>query len=88
MNKKEFSKVLAEKTGNTIKDTEKFITVFFDVLKDELYDNGEVRFADGIGFKIVDVPAKKARNPKTGEAVDVPAKKKVKVKLYKGFDVV
>lgn len=86
MNKKDFAKILAEKTGNTIKDTELFITTFFDTIKEEVKED-KIKFADGISFETVIVPEKKARNPKTGEEILVPSKKKVKVKLYKGFAV-
>ena len=47
---------------------------------ESLKKEGRVRIA-GIGtFKIRQMKARKARNPKTGESVDVPAKKKVAFK--------
>jgi nucleoid DNA-binding protein len=50
-------------------------------IKLTLMDTGEVKLP-GIGFlRLGDQPAKKGRNPKTGETVDVPAKKKVTFKI-------
>ena len=37
-------------------------------------------------FELVDVDARKGRNPRTGETVDVPAKTVVKVRRRKGLN--
>ena len=44
-------------------------------------DGDEVLIPGLAKFIVVDVPARTARNPQTGEVINVPAKKKVKVKV-------
>ena len=46
-------------------------------LADSLKDGESVRLPHVSSFKVVDSPARKARNPRTGESMDVPATRKV-----------
>jgi DNA-binding protein HU-beta len=52
----------------------------------QMLRNGERVIVRDFGtFTVVDTPARKARNPATGETVDVPAGKKVKFRASKGL---
>jgi DNA-binding protein HU-beta len=63
------------------KTIKKLIDVVFATISTELEDGGSYRIP-GIGtLKTVDVAARTARNPATGEAIQVPAKKTVKFKI-------
>ena len=84
VNKKEIAKIMAEKTGNTIKSMESMIDVFWEVVKEECKTD-KVQLA-GISFETVETKAREGRNPKTGEAISIPAGNKIKVKLTKGFN--
>ena len=83
VNKKEIARVMAEKTGNTIKAMESVIDVFWEVVKEKVKAD-KVQLA-GISFETVETKAREGRNPKTGETISIPAKTKIKVKLTKGF---
>ena len=83
VNKKEIARVMAEKTGNTIKAMESVIDTFWEVVKEKVKTD-KVQLA-GISFETVETKAREGRNPKTGETISIPAKTKIKVKLTKGF---
>ena len=67
---------IAEKVeGLSKKQTEVVIETIFDSVKDALAKGGKVEIRGFGNFKLRSRNARKARNPKTGEAVDVPPKK-------------
>jgi integration host factor subunit beta len=67
---------IAEKVeGLSKKQTEVVIETIFDSVKDALAKGGKVEIRGFGNFKLRNRNARKARNPKTGEAVDVPPKK-------------
>lgn len=67
---------IAEKVkGLTKKQVEVVVETVFDSIKDALAKGGKVEIRGFGNFKLRSRKARKARNPKTGEAVDVPPKK-------------
>ncbi len=50
------------------------------VVSDAVCAGDDVAIRGLVSFKTVEVPAKKGRNPRTGEAIDIPAKTKIKAK--------
>ncbi len=85
MNRKELIDALAGKTGFTKKDADKFLTAFQDVVVEAL-KNGESVNLVGFGvFKVVERPAREARNPRTGERISIPARRVPQFKAGKGL---
>ncbi len=85
MNKKEFYKAVAEKTGMTQKDTRIVFETGQEVMFDALRHDEEVKMFDGVGFTRVYKEARTGHNPSTGETVDIPAKYVPKVKIGAQF---
>jgi integration host factor subunit beta len=67
---------IAEKVeGLSKKQTEVIVETIFDSIKEALASGGKVEIRGFGNFKLRSRNARKARNPKTGEAVEVPPKK-------------
>lgn len=91
MKKNEFVKAITEAVrGNdefdvkfavTQKETDAYLAAIKGAIIDAMANYDEVAIPGLAKFVVVDVPARTARNPQTGEAIQVPAKKKVKVKV-------
>lgn len=74
MQKKEFAKKVAEKSGMKIVDAERMITAFVDVVT-EAFNNDERIELRGFGnFVKKNKKAHKGRNMRTGSIIDIPAK--------------
>ena len=58
---------------------------FESAFKDITAESGGIDLRGFMKSEVVDVPAKKGRNPKTGATIDIPAKKVVKVKVASKF---
>lgn len=58
---------------------------FESAFKDITVESGGIDLRGFIKSEVVDVPAKKGRNPKDGSIIDVPAKKVVKIKVSSKF---
>ena len=58
---------------------------FESAFKEITVESGGIDLRGFIKSEVVNVPAKKGRNPKTGETIDIPAKKVVKVKVASKF---
>ena len=58
---------------------------FESAFKEITVESGGVNLVGFIKSEVVNVPAKKCRNPKDGSIVDVPAKKVVKIKVSSKF---
>jgi len=68
---------IAEKAGLAKADAEKVTNALVESMTEAL-KTGDSITLQGFGtFKVKDRAARKARNPRTGEAVDVPASKSV-----------
>lgn len=58
---------------------------FESAFKDITVESGGIDIRGFIKSEVVDVPAKKGRNPKTGETIDIAPKKVVKIKISSKF---
>ena len=84
LNISEFINKYAEINEITKKQSKEEIERFVSTFKTLTFEGG----IDLRGFmksEVVDVPAKKCRNPKDGSIIDVPAKKVVKIKVSSKF---
>lgn len=77
MTKQELITNLAEKSGLSKADVLRVVDALEQNIHQELAKGGEIVLASTGKFKVKDVPARAARNPKTGETIQVPAKRKV-----------
>lgn len=75
MNKTELCAAVAAKTGLAKKDAEKFTGAFIDVIVEALTQGDKVQIVGFGSFEVKDRPARKARNPRTGEEIDIAATK-------------
>lgn len=83
MTKSELNKAIAEKSGLTVKDAEKAIDAFTDVIAETLCKGDKVQL---LGFGTFDVTKRdehEARNPHTGETFMAAASKSPKFKASK-----
>ena len=84
LNISEFINKYAEINEITKKQSKEEIERFVSTFKTLTFEGG----VDLRGFmksEVVNVPAKKCRNPKTGAEISVPAKKIVKIKISSKF---
>lgn len=58
---------------------------FESAFKEITVESGGVDLRGFIKSEVVNVPAKKGRNPKDGSIIDIPAKKVVKIKVSSKF---
>ena len=58
---------------------------FENAFKEITVESGGIDLRGFMKSEVVNVPAKKGRNPKDGSIVDVPAKKVVKIKVSSKF---
>ncbi len=70
-------KVSERLEGYTQKQAEIIVETFFETLKDSLSRGEKVELRGFGNFRLKTRRPRKARNPKTGQAVDVPGKKVV-----------
>ncbi|MEY2343333.1 HU family DNA-binding protein [Acidithiobacillus sp. IBUN Pt1247-S3] len=83
MTKNEFVAALAQHGAMTKTDAEKLFQVFRHTLETELPNVGKIVFPGFLTLEVVEKPARKGRNPATGQEIEIPAKKSVKVKVGK-----
>ena len=58
---------------------------FESAFKEITVESGGIDLRGFMKSEVVDVPAKKGRNPKTGEVIDIAPKKVVKIKVSSKF---
>ena len=75
MNKTELCAAIANKSGLARKDAEKFTGAFVDVIAETLKQGEKIQIVGFGTFEVKDRPARKARNPRTGEEIDIAATK-------------
>jgi len=63
--------------------SQRILKKFIDIFTHELKEGCKLRIPDFGTFKVVRSPARKGRNPKTGEEIDIPARNTVKFKPAK-----
>ena len=85
MNKTEFVVALAQHGAMSKVDAEKLFQVFRHTLETELPAAGKIVFPGFLTIEVVEKPARKGRNPATGQELDIPAKKSIKIKAGKEF---
>lgn len=85
MNKAELVDQVAEKTGATKADTNKFIDAFAEVLTSGLQKKERIAVPPLGVFDTSDRKARKGRNPQTGEEISIPATTVVKFKPSKAL---
>jgi DNA-binding protein HU-beta len=85
MNKQALAEMIHEKIGGTKVQSEEVVQSIIDAIISSLKKGDEVSLA-GLGiFSVKAVPARMARNPKTGEQVKVAAKNAPKFRAAKAL---
>lgn len=85
MNKSDFIKKLAEKTGFTQKDAEKFFNANNETIMETLSQGDKIQVIGFGSFSVRERSAREGRDPRTGEAVSIPATKVAVFKAGKSF---
>ena len=75
MNKSELCAAIAEKTGMTKKDAEKFTGAFVETVIESMKKGERVQVVGFGTFEVRERPARNARNPRTGETFAIEASK-------------
>ena len=81
MNKTELIDAMAAQAGLSKNDAKKALNAFMDVTKQALKKEQKLTLPGFVTFKVVDRPARTARNVQTGAKINVPAKKVVKFRV-------
>ena len=85
MNKAQFIAYLAPQFGDSKKEAARAVEVVFDAIIRNISKGEDVMINDFGKFKKVDRPARKGRNPFTGETIQIKASKKVRFLAAKGL---
>jgi DNA-binding protein HU-beta len=85
MNKAQFIAYLAPQFGDSKKEAARAVDVVFDAIIRNISKGEDVMINDFGKFKKVDRPARKGRNPFTGETIQIKASKKVRFLPAKGL---
>jgi len=80
MNKGELVEAVSDLTSLPKRDAKVVVDAVLDSIKNGIMNDGKVSLTSFGTFMSVDKPARKARNPRTGEIVDVAAKTITKFK--------
>jgi len=78
MNKAQFIALLAPHFGDSKKEAARAVDIVFDTIVRNISKGDDVMINDFGKFKKVDRPARKGRNPFTGETIQIKASKKVR----------
>jgi DNA-binding protein HU-beta len=85
MNKAQFITYLAPQFGDSKKEAARAVEVVFDAIIRNISKGEDVMINDFGKFKKVDRPARKGRNPQTGETIQIKASKKARFLPAKGL---
>ena len=85
MNKAQFIAALAPHFNGSKKEAAHAVDIVFDTIVRNLSKGEDVMINDFGKFKKVDRPARKGRNPFTGETIQIKASKKVRFLPAKGL---
>ena len=85
MTTNEFIRFYGSELNMPMTQAKREIENFISAFKNATYSDGIVDLRGFIKSEVVNVPAKKCRNPKDGSIIDVPAKKVVKIKISSKF---
>jgi nucleoid DNA-binding protein len=83
MTKRDIVKKIAETTDAPLLSVNKAVQMLFDGITDILVDERNIELRNFGIFKVKQRKSRKARNPRTGEAVNVPTRSTVDVKAGK-----
>jgi len=76
MNKNELCAAIAEReAGLSRKDAEAAICAMVDIIAEKLKEGEKVQIVGFGAFEVKERPARKARNPKTGEEIQIGARR-------------
>ena len=75
MKKTELCAAVAAKAGLTRKYAEAAVSAVIDVIGETLKDGEKVAIVGFGSFEVKERPARKARNPRTGEEIEIAASK-------------
>lgn len=75
MNRKELVEEIAEVTGHSRTNTERFLTSFIDTVTKNMKKKDGVRLVGFGAFTTTKRKARTGRNPQTGEDIKIPARK-------------
>lgn len=85
MKKNELITKVSEKLGITKVAVGELLEKFDTIVEVIVEDGTKTDLGAYLALEVVDVEAREARNPSTGETIQVPAGKKVKVKARKSL---
>jgi DNA-binding protein HU-beta len=85
MNKTEIIKAIADKTGLALKDSEKFLKAFTEIVAKTLSKGKDVALIGFGTFSLTKRGARVGRNFHTGKPIQVPASKTVRFKVGKNL---
>lgn len=85
MNKNEFLRAVADKSGATLKATTEFYDAFVEVVTKAMKANDKVSLVGFGTFEAKRKPARVCKNPQTGKEVKVKACKSPALKFGKSF---
>jgi DNA-binding protein HU-beta len=85
MNKAEITRAIADKSGLSVKDSEKFVKAFTEVVEKALSKGDDVVLIGFGMFSRVKRGARIGRNFQTGKEIKVPPSKTVKFKVGKNL---
>lgn len=76
---------IADRSGVTKQDVKAVLEAQSHSIKDNLNEDGEHLIYEVGTMKTADRPARKGRNPQTGETIDIAASTNVKIKAAKSL---
>ena len=76
MNREELITAVAARTGLTKKSAEEVLDTIQDTIMDAVRDGDKVTLTGFGAFLLVERPARKGRNPRTGEIIEIAAHKR------------
>lgn len=75
MNKKELVSEMAQKSGLTMRDADKALNAFIEVVSESLQKSESVQLVSFGTFEVRQRAARDGKNPRTGETIHMPAAK-------------
>jgi DNA-binding protein HU-beta len=85
MNRKRLIEAVAEKTGDSNADISAVIDAFIEMVTRVVSDGHTIQLSGFGSFSTSNRPARRGRNPSTGETVAIAASKSVKFTAGKAF---
>ena len=88
MTKADMVELITDKTSLTAKDVKMVVDNLLEEIKSSLVKGKHLEIRGFGTFKVKNVKARKARNPKTNKEVDVPARKKAVFNVSKDLNAI